>query len=408
MLRNKFISAGISACILFGILTGCSSGPKVAGIEDSVAIETVKSASVQSVSVTSHNVEEITGSEYGSQYTVKDTVSVTYKAGDLEGLLPQTVSKEISFYLNSSTGAWENLSEKTTACTADNEALKGSNWKIAEPSEEVMNFLFADEAADGEIYIKLLKTMGLFAFNLEDENNTSSERFFQTVGTNGKFTLVGASGAVEKKFSITGGSVTDAGLLNLDIESDSGKITICFGDVAVPISEMEYDEATGKEVDKSKVYMDSLPVFEVTTTSIENGEWKRETGLKEGNNSPALSWEPVEGATKYAVFMIDTSTTNWLSWYVIVDKTTLDEGEFTDQSVYVGPYPPGTHTYEVYVLALADEPKPYSFPMDASGGDINAKANLLNIKADGTAGNVIAYGTIKAPYTAPELYYGYR
>ena len=407
MHKNKFISAAVSTCILLGILTGCSSGSRVAGIEDSVAIETIRSESIQSVSVTSHNIEEITGSEYGSQYTVKDIVCVTYKAGDLEGLLPQTVSKEISFYLNSSTGAWENLDEKTTACTADNEALKGSNWKIAEPSEEMMDFLFEGES-DGEIYIKLLKTMGLFAFNLSDENNTSSERFFQTVGTNAKFTLVGSNGAVEKKFSITGGSVTDAGLLNLDIESDSGKISICFGDEAVPVSEMEYDEATGKEVDKSKVYMDSLPVFEVTTTSIEDGEWKRETGLKEGNNSPALSWEPVEGATKYAVFMIDTSTTNWLSWYVIVDKTTLFEGEFTDQSVYVGPYPPGTHTYEVYVLALADDPKPCSFPMDASGGDINAKANLLNVKADGTAGNVIAYGTIKAPYTAPELYYGYR
>lgn len=408
MYKNKLISAAVSACILLGFLSGCSGAAKITGIEDSVAIETIKTEDIQSVSVTSHNVEEITGSEYGSQYTVKDTVSVTYKAGDLEGLLPQTVSKEISFYLNSSTGVWENLEEKTTACTADNEALKGSSWKIVSPSEELVVFLFGDASAKGEVYIKLLKTMGLFAFNLDNENNTSSERFFQTVGTNGKFTLVGQNGTVEKKFSITGGSVTDMGLLNLDVESDSGTYTICFGEEAVPIPEMEYDEATGKEVDQSKVYMDSLPVFEVTTTSIEDGEWKRETGLKEGNNSPALSWEPVEGATKYAVFMIDTSTTNWLSWYVIVDKTTLYEGEFTDQSVYVGPYPPGTHTYEVYVLALADDPKPCSFPMDASGGDINAKANLLNVKADGSAGNVLAYGTIKAPYTAPELYYGYR
>ena len=394
MHKNKIISAAVSACILLGVLTGCSNASKVTGIEDSVAIETIRTGEIQSVSVTSHNIEEISGSEYGSQYTVKDTVCVTYKAGDLEGLLPQTVSKEITFCLNSSTGAWENLAEKTTSCTA-------------EPSEEVMDFLFAGES-DGEIYIKLLKTMGLFAFNLDNENNTSTERFFQTVGTNAKFTLVGQNGNVEKKFSITGGSVTDSGLLNLDIESDSGSITICFGETALAISEQEYDEATGKEVDKSKVYWDSLPVFEVTTTSIENGEWKRETGLKEGNNSPALSWEPVECATKYAVFMIDTSTTNWLSWYVIVDKTTLYEGEFTDQSVYVGPYPPGTHTYEVFVIALADDPKPCSFPMDASGGDINAKANLLNVKADGSAGNVLAYGTVKAPYTAPELYYGYR
>lgn len=154
--------------------------------------------------------------------------------------------------------------------------------------------------------------------------------------------------------------------------------------------------------------MDQLPVFELTTTSIVNGEWKTETGLKEGNLSPALSWKPVEGATKYAIVMIDITTTRWLYWYVIVDKTDLAEGEFTDPSVYTGPYPAGTHTYEIHVIALKSEPKAGSFKVDSSSGDIQSFFDYVNTAKDGSVGNVLSYGTIKAPYTSPELYYGYR
>ena len=46
--------------------------------------------------------------------------------------------------------------------------------------------------------------------------------------------------------------------------------------------------------------------------------------------------------------------------------------------------------------------------IDASGGDIKSKLDFLNTAKDGSYGNVLAYGTISAPYTASELYYGYR
>ena len=154
--------------------------------------------------------------------------------------------------------------------------------------------------------------------------------------------------------------------------------------------------------------MDQLPVFELTTTSIANSEWNTEIGLKEGNLSPALSWKQVEGATKYAIVMIDITTTRWLYWYVIVDKTDLAEGEFTDPSVYTGPYPAGTHTYEIHVIALKSEPKAGSFKVDARSGDIQSFFDYVNTAKDGSVGNVLSYGTIKAPYTSPELYYGYR
>ena len=92
--------------------------------------------------------------------------------------------------------------------------------------------------------------------------------------------------------------------------------------------------------------MGSLPVFEVSTTSIERIEWKQICGFKEGNKSPALSWNPVEGASKYAVIMIDTTTNNWLSWYISSPtRPRLPRAEIhTDKSIYIGPYPPETRT----------------------------------------------------------------
>ena len=221
--------------------------------------------------------------------------------------------------------------------------------------------------------------------------------------------FVGRSGQIESKASVTGGSVTNAGELNIDLETSAGVVTINFGKEAVQVQEQEFDQATGKEVDASKVYMDSLPVFELTTSSInKDGEWKTECGLKEGNLSPALSWKAVDGATRYAVVMIDITTTRWLYWYTVVDKTELKEGEFTDPSVYTGPYPAGTHTYEIHVIALKSEPKAGTFAVDARSGDIQSFFDYVNTASDGSVGNVIAYGTIKAPYTSPELYYGYR
>ena len=76
--------------------------------------------------------------------------------------------------------------------------------------------------------------------------------------------------------------------------------------------------------------------------------------------------------------------------------------------MYVGPYPAETHTYELYVVALRSEPKTSGFKIDAPGGDIQARLDSLNTASDGSTGNVLAYSTIKAPYTSPELYYGYR
>ena len=413
MRKNHFSTCAVSAGLILGmLLTGCSQALPQGSESAASGISGTSTPEIDpGITVNSHNIEDVTGTEYGDQYSKRDIVNVTYNASDMNGLLPQKVGKELEYYFNASANKWDLKSEKTVLCEVDTSGLPGSSWKCGSLSSDDISSLYGDKVSDGStgtMYIRLLKTMGLFAFNLDNGKNTSTERFFETTGTKARTVFSSASGNVEKSFTITGGSVTDAGDLFLDFEADGKSCRLHFGKDVLPISEREYDEATGKGVDKTKVYMGSLPVFEVSTTSIEKNEWKQICGFKEGNKSPALSWKPVEGASKYAVIMIDTTTNNWLSWYVLTDKTTLAEGEFTDKSIYIGPYPPETHTYELYVVALKSEPQKLSFKLDTNGGDIQSYLDKLNKASDGNVGNVLAYGTIKAPYTSPELYYGYR
>jgi len=72
------------------------------------------------------------------------------------------------------------------------------------------------------------------------------------------------------------------------------------------------------------------------------------------NKSPQLSWTPVEGASCYAIYMIDTTASNWCHWIAKdVKVTELELGAELENSQYIGPYPPGgVHTYEVMIFAL--------------------------------------------------------
>lgn len=427
MNRNKLISILLAPCMLLSVLTGgCAadsnfseeSGAGINGtssdsatVDDAYVLELVKTDVITDVTINSHNVEDILSSEFGDHYTSRDTVSITYSAGDLDGMLPQTVSKDLEFYKNSDTSEWEMLKETTTACEADNTELLGTSWKCESFDAESLSEVFEGgiPAGDtGTLYIRFLKKMGGFAFDLNNGINTPSERFFVTVGTGAKIAWAGQSGVIEKSVKMTEGSVTDDGILNLVLGSGEGSVILSFGDNTVLVKDREYDVAVGVEVDETKVYKDSLPEIKVTSDNANDGAWDVDIGLKEGNLSPELTWEAVDGAGCYAVFMIDVSTNTWLMWYVIVDTTHFDKGRYTDSSEYVGPYPPGAHDFIVYVVALKDEPKISSYPLDQVTGNIDDKLNVLNTAADGSIGNVLAYGSVKATYTSPELYYDYR
>ena len=152
----------------------------------------------------------------------------------------------------------------------------------------------------------------------------------------------------------------------------------------------------------SNISFSDLPTFAVTSGALSNGKWDPKiTNTKYGQNlSPDLSWEKVEGATRYVVFMIDGE---WLHMDVFTEETSVSEGAINGKeagSRFVGPYPPfGTHTYSVFVFALKDEPGQMKYFYNRGGNDINKIFEAVNTDKNGISGNVIAFGRLDGNYT---------
>lgn len=173
--------------------------------------------------------------------------------------------------------------------------------------------------------------------------------------------------------------------------------------------ESETTEATDNtEVSESKITipdfeLDGIDVFEVTSSNLNNGVWDDViTNTTEGENlSPELTWEEVDGATSYVIYMVDTTASNWIHLKVKdITVTSLETGSL-DKKNYIGPYPPsGTHDYVVYVLALRSAPYQMRGILDSSSADTNILFAPLDLNESGDSGNIIAYGMITGTVTA--------
>ncbi len=149
----------------------------------------------------------------------------------------------------------------------------------------------------------------------------------------------------------------------------------------------------------------------VNSDDLNNGVWDSSiTNTPEGQDlSPQLSFDKVEGASYYVIYMVDESANNWVHWYAEVSGPDLDHG--SNAGKYIGPYPPegsGDHTYAVYVYALADKPGvkydgEYSEFDEPWFGAVYLWSGILNIKDSlqrpTLYGNVIVYGYIEGTYS---------
>ena len=149
----------------------------------------------------------------------------------------------------------------------------------------------------------------------------------------------------------------------------------------------------------------------VTSESLEGERWSdRITNTDAGQNlSPQLTFDKVEGAEYYVIYMVDETAGNWVHWYAEVTDNELEEGANPGQ--YVGPYPPkgsGDHYYYIYVYALEGKPDiRYNgeypvFDKTWFRADL-LWASFLNVKDrsnDPTIyGNVLAYGYVYGTYS---------
>lgn len=153
--------------------------------------------------------------------------------------------------------------------------------------------------------------------------------------------------------------------------------------------------------DKTHEQFLSGATMDVTSDSQTYGVWNEDIT----ESAPELSFEPVEGASYYVIYMVDESSNNRMLWYVPhVDDTIVPAGT----GEYTGPVlteDEGEHNLTVYVYALQGKP---GLGIDLELGDASLSGDLLYYDIlnviEGTSspymyGNVIAYGYVTGTYS---------
>ena len=154
----------------------------------------------------------------------------------------------------------------------------------------------------------------------------------------------------------------------------------------------------------SQLDISRLDSFEVSSGDLHGGVWDSDiTNTKNGTNrSPQLSLEPVDGASCYGVYMVDTGSAgsgSWMHWKSLAEETSLPAG-WAPASEYVGPYPPeGTHVYEILVFAFREAPEKLKGSFDNTNPKLLEAFKVMDGE---NGGNIIACGHIKGTYTHGE------
>ncbi len=192
-----------------------------------------------------------------------------------------------------------------------------------------------------------------------------------------------------------------------NVEADSQEAQTTVQDSISAPKEETSEIIKSQEAQEDEEQMTEQKEIQITSESLTaDGKWmtkiNAESASPKGENlSPQLTFDAVEGASMYAIYMFDTSAGNWLHWKIKgTDKTSLAEGEVIETGEYVGPYPPsGVHTYVVTVYALKGEPEKYMGAFDSSNASIEKIETKLDT-IDGQPGNILAKGSISGEVTS--------
>ena len=167
-------------------------------------------------------------------------------------------------------------------------------------------------------------------------------------------------------------------------------------------TEVTTEALTEDPVDNSDdKFVSAYPAFKVTSESLDGKYWVEACAYEGENVSPQLSWEPVEGATTYVIYMVDLTAYNIIHWKSEgITETNLPQG-WASSDDYTGPRPPSgsTNQYNIYVFAL-------KAPVERVKGSVRAQAvklqefmDGLDTDAEGNTGNIVAVGRIIGYHT---------
>ncbi len=153
------------------------------------------------------------------------------------------------------------------------------------------------------------------------------------------------------------------------------------------------------------IYKSRYGYYEKTLYDLYEGATLELTSnrLTEGltDEAPDLSFEAVDGAEYYVIYMVDMDDSQRVLWYAEVTSTSLEEGN--DAGSYTAPVPHaavGPHECVLFVFAMAGEPdSEYEVTAgDTNSSPVNFYYSTLNTKKNGDIpvyGNVISYGYIR-------------
>ena len=166
-------------------------------------------------------------------------------------------------------------------------------------------------------------------------------------------------------------------------------------------AETEVSVAEAAPDNSDDIFVSAYHAFTVTSQSLHDGKWDEVTAYDGKNVSPELSWEPVEGASTYVIYMIDMDTAYIIHWKSSdITETSLPEGWAPD-SDYAGPLPSVgvTHKYTVYVFALKNPVERVRGGVRVISPKVKEFMDSLDTDASGNTGNIIAVGRVTGNYT---------
>ena len=151
-------------------------------------------------------------------------------------------------------------------------------------------------------------------------------------------------------------------------------------------------------------YLEGRDTFEVTSEDLVDGVWPdiiSYTHIGE-NRSPQLSWQPVDGANVYVIYMVDSITNGFLHWKSNgITETELPCGWAPKLTEYNGPHLGHgyTHTFDIYVIALKAPVERLRGAINGANPKLDSFIQELDTDIDGNTGNIISYGKISGEFT---------
>ena len=192
---------------------------------------------------------------------------------------------------------WKFSSKSWSDWVIKRNELNGSNW-IADSGDvkDLANlfesgFTFDDGAA---VYIHFKKNLNIITVLLNEDPSVFETKIGTSFGGTIYYKSENENTSVD--FTCMEGIVNDDGLLSFKLVTDNGEEYFTPGESSIFISQALYDLYMSDNADlENAAVLENLDTFDVTSEGIFYGEWIKETGAKNGNVSPELSWEYTNG-----------------------------------------------------------------------------------------------------------------